>query len=182
MRALTINTTAQEVKEQEIEMQANTVYSFFDSILIDELTTLQAHTIHTDANALSEGKKAYFLGEQLIVGDALIVGRDGMSEVDATISVDDLQSLANFDIPQFYEDALALLGKTDINLYRTFALEKNGERVVLNPEWVLYAFNMADDKTKSYFLEHLAKTIDAKEDALGYIQKMAGLALNAAGK
>ena len=181
MRALTINATSHAIEEKEIEMQANTVYSFFNSILIDELTTLQGHTLHTDANALSQGKQAYFLGEQLLVGDALIIGREGMSECDATISEEDLRSLANFEIPKFYEDTLALLGKTDINLYRTFALEKNGERVVLNPEWVLYAFNMADDKTKSYFLEHLEKTIEAKEDVEAYIQKMAGLALNAAG-
>jgi hypothetical protein len=38
---------------------------------------------------------------------------------------------------------------------------------------------MADDKTKDYFLEYLQKTIASKENVNKYLEKMAGLALNA---
>ena len=180
MKAFSINATTGEVKELDITMEANTVYSFFNSILIDELGTINAHQINTDANALSNKAEAYFVGEQLLIGDALIVGKEEFEDKDATISVEELKSLLNRDIPQFYKDVLAVLSQTDINLYRTFTLNKGEESMTLNTEWVLYAFNMADSKTKEYFLEHLQKVIDAKESVEDYMHKMASLAINAA--
>jgi hypothetical protein len=182
MQSYAINSENQKVESKELQMQANTVYSFFNSILIDELLTLKDHIIYADENALSEGKKPYFIGEQLILGDALILGRNGMEDVDVSISEEELSSLVNFDIPQFYKDTLTLLVNTEINLYKTFTLQKDEESVTLNPEWILYAFNMADERTKEYFLEHLQKTINTKEDINQYLQKMAGLALNAGSK
>ncbi len=182
MKSYAIDAQKQKVESKEIQMQANTVYSFFNSILIDELQTLKDHIIYTDENALSEGKKAYFIGEQLVLGDALVLGRNGMEDVDVLMRQEELESLVNFEIPQFYQNTLNILKKCeDINLYRTFTLQKAEESVTLNIEWVLYAFNMADDKTKEYFLTHLQKTLDEKQSVQEYLQKMAGLALNAAG-
>ncbi len=181
MLALSINSSTKELEEIDIEMKANTVYSFFNSILIDEIQTLSNHLIFTDANALSESKSAFFLGEQLILGDALIIGQNGLEEVDATIPQDTLKELINYDIPKFYQDTLALLSKSDVNLYRNFEVTKGAEKLSLNLEWVLYTFNIADDRTKEYFLNELQKVLDTKESVEEYIKKMAQLAINAGG-
>ena len=180
MKAYSINAQEASVKELDLTMEANTIYTFFNSILIDELETLNSHQINTDANALANKKEAYFLGEQLLIGDALIIGKEGLTESDVTISQDELSALINKNIPDFYKNVLALLSQTDINLYRTFTLQKASEKMTLNAEWVLYAFNMADDKTQGYFIEHLKNTLDKNENVEAYLQKMAGLALNAA--
>jgi hypothetical protein len=180
LKALTINPGTKEIEEIEIEMKANTVYSFFNSILIDELPTLNQHIIYSDANALSLKKEPFFLGEQLILGKALIVGQRGMEEVDASIPAEELASLIDYEVNDFYRDSLALLSQSDINLYRTFDLQKGTETIPLNIEWVLYTFNMADERTKEYFLNELEKALDAKEDITEHLKKMAQLALNAA--
>jgi len=179
MKALSIHPSSREVREVDIEMQANTVYSFFNSILIDELTTLNQHIIYSDANALSENKNAFFLGEQLIIGDALIVGQDSLNGKDVSISQKELESLVIHEINEFYKDVLSLLCTTDINLYRTFEVQTASEKIALNTEWVIYTFNIADDRTKEYFLAQLKKVLDAKESAEEYMKKMAGLAINA---
>ena len=181
MRALSINPQNKEIKELDIEMKANTLYTFFSSILIDEIPTLKEHMVYTDANALSEGKEAYFLGESLLIGDALILGRHDFNDVDAKIKEDELASLINYELNEFYQKALALLGTTDINLYRSFEVEKNGEKIALNAEWVLYTFNIADERTKEYFLNELKKALESKESVEAYVQKMAQLAMNVAG-
>lgn len=179
MRALSIDTNTKELKEIDIEIQANTVYTFFNSILIDELSTLNQHTIYSDANALSLNKKPYFIGEQLIIGDALIVGKNEFEDSEATIPTKDLELLINYEISEFYTDVLTLLSTTELNLYRTFELEHMGERIQLNIEWLLYVFNIADDKTKDYFINELKKVIDSKESVGDYIYKMSALAINA---
>ena len=181
MKALTIDAQTQEVKEIELEMAANTLYTFFSSILIDELESIKEHVIYADANALSEKKSAYFLGEQLIIGDALIFGREDFNDVDAKIKQAELASLLTRDVNDFYKEVLALLATTDINLYRAFEVEKNGEKIMLNTEWVLYTFNIADERTKEYFINELKKVLEADGDVAVYMQKMAQLAMNVAG-
>ncbi len=180
MKALSINPETKEIEDIEIEMKANTVYSFFNSILIDELPTLNQHIIYSDANALSSKKEPFFLGEQLILGKALIVGQRGMEETDASIPAEELEPLIDYEVNDFYRDSLALLSQSDINLYRSFDLQKGTETIPLNIEWVLYTFNMADERTKAYFLNELQKALDAKEDITEHLRKMAQLALNAA--
>ncbi|WP_345977905.1 hypothetical protein [Sulfurimonas sp. HSL3-7] len=180
MKALTINPETKEIEAIEIEMKANTVYSFFNSILIDELPTLNQHIIYSDANALSQKKEPFFLGEQLILGNALIVGQRGMEEIDASIPAEELESLIDYEVNDFYRQTLALLSQSDINLYRSFVLQKEGEAIPLNIEWVLYTFNMADERTKEYFLNELKQTLEAGEDMLEKLKKMGQLALNAA--
>ena len=181
MQALSINPLTQEIEELDIEMKANTLYTFFSSILIDELESMNEHVIYADANALSEKKPAYFLGEQLIIGDALILGRFDFDDTDVKIKKEELASLLKFEVNDFYKTVLELLSSTDINLYRTFTVEKNGEKIALNTEWVLYTFNIADERTKEYFINELQKVLDAGESVDAYMQKMAQLAMNAAG-
>ena len=177
MKALSIDVQQQTIKELDIQMQPNTVYSFFNSILIDELSTISQHQIYSDANALSQKKKAFFLGGQLIIGDALITGRNSFEDSDVTIPLNELKTLINYDVNHFYLSALELLSSSDINLYRTFEVSKEEEKLQLNTEWVLYTFNIADDKTKEYFLSELQKVLDSNESVEKYITKMAGLAL-----
>ncbi|MEN8147360.1 MAG: hypothetical protein ABFR02_07060 [Campylobacterota bacterium] len=181
MKALTINPATKEIEEIDIEMKANTVYSFFNSILIDELSSLNQHIVYCDANALTEGKAPYFLGEQLLIGDALIIGRSGMEEIDAQIPQAELQKVISHEVNTFYQESLALLAQSDINLYRTFEIQQEGEALHLNTEWVLYTFNMADERTKEYFLIELQKALDVNKDITVHVQKMAQLAINAAG-
>lgn len=181
MQALHVKSEKQEVEALEITMTANTIYSFFGSILIDELSSIKEHVIYTDANALSEEKKPYFIGEQLILGDALVLAREGFDDTDVKITQKELASLINPNLNDFYKEVLSLLVKSDINLYRTFIVEKNCEKIALNAEWVLYTFNIADEKTKEYFLNELKKSLSLQEDTANFIQKMAQLAMNAAG-
>ena len=181
MNAIAIKPHTKDINIIEIEMKANTIFSFFNSILTDEIETLQNHLLYTDANALSQKKPAYFLGEQLLLGDALIIGKNGLEETDVTIPMQDLQQIINYNVPQFYTDVLHLLADTDINIYRTFQVIQGNEKLALNLEWVLYTFNIADERTKEYFINELTKSLQAQEDTEAYIKKMAQLAINAAG-
>ena len=178
MKALTIDTKNRAVKEIELEMGANTIYTFFNSILTDELTTLKDHILYTDANALSQKKPAYFIGEQLLIGDALIFSRVEFNDEDVRITKAELESLMNYEINSFYTRVLELLSQTDINLYRVFTLKKESQELSLNTEWVLYTFNIADIKTQEYFIDLLSIVVNNKESVELFIQKMAGLALN----
>ncbi|WP_457749300.1 hypothetical protein [Sulfurimonas sp.] len=180
MKALSIDNQTQKIEELDIMMAANTVYTFFSSILIDELPTLKEHIIYTDANALSERKKAYFIGEQLILGDALILGREDFNDSDAKITKEELASLISLHVNDFYTEVLDLIAQSDVNLYRAFTVEKEGEKIALNIEWVLYTFNIADERTKEYFINELKKVPMDKESVEAYMQKMAQLAMNAA--
>ena len=177
MRAISINPEEKSVKEIDIHLQANTVYSFFNSILIDELSCINGHIIYTDAEAVNKKKKAYFIGEQLLIGDALILGRDSFEDLEASIPLNDLNTLINYDVNDFYLKALDILASSDINLYRAFEVDAAGEKMQLNAEWVLYTFNLADDKTKSYFIAELQKSINAKDDVTEFMKRMAILAI-----
>ena len=180
MKAYAIDPAKRVVKEIDINIEANTVYTFFNSILIDELPTLSKHVIYSDANALSQKRTAFFFGGQIIVGELLILGREDFNDVEATIPQDELESLVEYEIPQFYKDVLEILSATDVNLYRTFEVEKEQEKIALNLEWVLYTFNIADERTKEYFIDRLRKVIESNEDVEEYIVKMATLAVKSA--
>ena len=180
MKAFVVNPFTQSVEELDIEMKANSVYTFFSSILIDEIEAINEHIIYSDANALSERKPAYFIGEQLILGDALITGRYDFDDVDAKIKQEELESIINYEVNDFYKTLLELLSQTDLNLYRNFEVEKNGEKLPLNTAWVLYTFNIADERTKEYFIDELQKVLDTGESVEAYMQKMAQLAMNVA--
>jgi len=178
MKALKIDTQNMAVAELDLVIEANTIYSFFNSILIDELTPLNGHVIYTDANALSEKKRAYFIGEQLILGNALLLGREGFNDSDAIIKKSELESLVISEVNEFYRSVLELLSLTDIDLYRTFELIKDSESLSLNTEWVLYTFNIADIRTQEYFITELRKWLKCDKPVVAYMQKMATLAVN----
>lgn len=179
MRALSIDAKTKKIQEIDITMEANTIYSFFSSILIDELAGIHKHIIYTDANALSEYKDAYFIGEHLVIGDALIIGKEEFNDIDASIPYDELLSLVRAEVNPFYATALEKLASSDINLYRSFFVEKSGESIPLNIEWVLYTFNIAAAATQEYFLAELTKALNAEESVEEFMQKMATLALQA---
>lgn len=181
MKALSINPKNQNIKELDIAMHVNTVYTFFSSILIDELTTLDRHMIYCDGNALTNKCKPYFIGGQLVLGDAIIIGRDGLEECDATIPQQDLNTLIDYKVNSFYTEVLELLSKTNINLYRPFSVLEMGKKIELKVEWVLYTFNIADERTKEYFITELQKVVASNDNIQEYMQKMAQLAVNAAG-
>ena len=181
MRALSVNSQTKELKEIEIEMQANTVYTFFNSISIDDFAILDKHVIYADSNALEQKKTPYFIADQLVLGDALIVGQENFIDGAATIPEADLQTLINYDVSAFYIEVLHLLATSEINLYSTFEIVHKNENIQLNTEWLLHTFNMADDKTKEYFTGELKKVTDDKKKVEEFIYKMSGLALNAVG-
>jgi hypothetical protein len=177
VRAVSISADAQELKEVDIHLEANTVYTFFNSILVDELVGINEHIIYTDALALSKNEKAYFIGEQLVVGDALVLGRDSFEDKEASIPLVDLKPLVKNELNSFYAKVLTLLGSTEINLYKTFQVQADEQKLQLNTEWVLYTFNLADDKTKDYFIVELQKVVDEKGDAEEFMARMASLAI-----
>ncbi len=179
MRLLHINPQTRSIEEIELKIEANTFYTFFGSILIDELPIINSHTVYTDANALSEKKTPFFIGEQIVMGEALVLGRNGLEEVDATITKEQLASVISYEVSDFYEKALTLLSQTDENLYKVFRIPHNGEEMDLNITWVLYFFNIADERTKEYFLNELEKAIGDKTVA-PFMEKMATAALKAA--
>lgn len=178
MKVISFKPNNKALQEIDLQMQVNTVYTFFSSILIDESTSLNNHIIYTDANALEKNKTPYFVGEQLLLGDALITGYLSHENKDISIPIKELESLISYDINSFYKEVLTTLGKTDINLYRTFTVQKENENIHINTEWVLYTFNIADEKTKEYFLSELKISLDTNSTQ-EFIQKMAQLAMNA---
>ena len=180
MKAYAVNPQKQELKEIDIEIQANTAYSFFNSILVDESELINEHIIYSDSNALSEKKKPFLVGGQLILGDALIVGRVDFEDKEVTIPSSDLGSLITYELSPFYMEVLELIASSDINLYRSMEVYSKNEKVSLNIEWVLSTFDMADERTKAYFVTELKNTITAQASLEEYMNKMAGLALNAA--
>lgn len=180
MKAYSIDPQTQSVEEIDIVMEANTVYSFFNSILIDESQTLNKHVMYSDANALSEGKRPFFFGGQIIVGKLLILGKEDFQDTEVSIPKNELEMLIDYNVNQFYTDVLDALSKTDINLYRTFSVPKGDENIPLNVEWVLYTFNIADERTKEYFLHELKGAIEKQENIEEFMKKMATLAVKAA--
>ena len=181
MRFLHVDPSKEEIEEEELRLEANTFYTFFSSLLIDELPIVPGHTVYSDGNALSQKRRPYFINDQLVLGEALILGSDGFEEKDATLDVKELESMIRYDVSDFYMQALDLLSSSDVNLYRPFFVEHNMQKMELNIAWVLYFFNIADERTKRYFLDELQKSMQNGEDTEAYMQKMAKAALRAAG-
>ncbi len=179
MQAISINPSTQSIENIDIEMQANTVYTFFSSILIDELTSLKDHTIYTDANALQEDKIPFFIGEQLLLGNSLIMGSSALGDSDTQVPTTVIEELISYEVSDFYTGVFQVLSQTDINLYRFFSLTKDNQKVEVNLEWTLGTFNIADERTKEYFINELKKSLES-DNTQETIEKMAQLALNVA--
>ena len=179
MKTFTINPQTQEIMTHDFDGQVNSIYTFFNSILVDNSQALNEHIIYTDANALISTHIPYFIGEQLCLGNSLIIGQNGYEEVDAKIDIKQLQALINYDVNMFYKKALNALATENINLYTIFEVSDNGKPLHVSYEWVIYTFNMADEKTQSYFLNALDTTIAEEKSVQDHFQKMAQLAVNA---
>jgi len=178
MKALLIDPETRSVIPQQYDGRPDSLYTLFRSLLVDSSDVLNNHVIYSGAEAFEKEEKGFFLGEKLLFGRTLIVGHTGLEEDDATIPADEAEALVRFEIPSFYRDALALLPR-DFSFDEPFELrlEEGGEHVTV--EWVLYAFNLADEATKSYFLEHLSHTLSEGGDVYDYLKKMGNLALKA---
>ena len=180
MKAYSIHPQNREIKEIDIEILANTAFTFFNSILVDESEIITKHIVYSDTNAINDSKTPYFLGGQLLLGDSLVLGREDFLDQEVSILQKDMELLIDYEVSQFYLDVLEVLARTDLNLYRTIEVEAKGEKVPLNAEWVLSTFNIADERTKEYFVNELNKVLDSEGNVEEYMKKMAGLALNAA--
>ena len=179
MKAYSIDPQTQSIKELDIIVEANTTYSFFNSILIDESESIAQHVIYSDAQALDAEKKPFFIGGELFVGEVLILGREDFADKEVSIPQDELELLVNYEVLPFYVDVLALLKEQDINLYRLVEITHKGEKTSYNIETLLRTFNIADERTKEYFTTELQKVISQKSNVQEYMSKMALLALQA---
>lgn len=177
MQAISINPHQKSIDLLSIEMKADTVYTFFSSILIDEITSLNSHTIYTDANALEENKIPYFLGDQLLLGTVLITGNSAEGDTDVHVGIEILEELLSYEVSLFYRDSLKILSQTDINIYHLFSVEKDTQKLEINIEWVLATFNIADEKTKEYFLKEIKLSLESN-NTQKVIEKLGQLAMN----
>ncbi len=179
MKTYLINPSTKNISEQDFDGQVNTLYTLFDSLLLEHFYTLNGHIIYTDTNAYERGETPFFLGEQLFFGRAMIIGLEGFGEVDAKIKKEEVKSLISYKLNAFYTSALNILIAQKINFYELFEGHKDEEELQINCEWVLYTFNMADEATQEYFLNELFKLEQTPETILKYMKKMAELALSA---
>jgi hypothetical protein len=179
MKIYSINPDAQAIEFQEFDGQVSSIYTFFNSILVDNSHALNEHIIYTDGNAQIDTHIPYFIGEQLFMGKALVIGLNGYEETDTKIGKEELDSLISYDVNMFYKKALNALAKENINLYTIFEVNDGGTPLHVSYEWVIFTFNMADERTQEYFLNALDMTIIEESSVAQTFQKMAQLAVNA---
>jgi len=166
MKALLIDPDTQSVSVQAYDGQPHSLYTLFGSLLVDSSAPLQSHMVYSGGEAFEKGHPGFFLGDKLLFGRVLVIGYAGFEETDVTIEPETLQQLLRFDIPPFYSSALALL-PSDFAFDEPYALEgmEGG-----TAEWVLYAFNLADEATRAYFLTELEKTVAQGESVRAYLE------------
>gem|GEM_PF-777371 len=180
MKTYSINPQTKMITtNDDFDGQVNSIYTFFNSILVDNSQALNEHIIYTDANALISTQTPYFIGEQLFLGTSLIIGQNGFEETDVKIGLEQLEALINYDVNMFYKKSLNALATEELNLYKVFEVTDNGKSLHVSYEWVIYTFNMADEKTQNYFLNTLDVTIMEEKSVQEHFQKMAQLAVNA---
>lgn len=179
MKAFLIDPETKTVTEQDYDGQPNSLFTLFRSLLVDSSELLNSHMVYSSEEAFEKGEKGFFLGEKLLIGKVLVTGRSGLEDTDAVIGRDELYALTLFELPAFYQEVLRLLPK-DFSFSERYGLMFGEESGLVSPEWVFYVFNMADDATKSYFLEHLENTDKKAEAVHGFLKKMGSLALKSA--
>ena len=63
MKTYSINPQTQKITlHNDFDGQVNSIYTFFNSILVDNSGALNEHIIYTDANALISTDIPYFIG------------------------------------------------------------------------------------------------------------------------
>jgi hypothetical protein len=176
MQVHLIDPQTKTVQTEEFDGKITSIYTFFNSILVDSSDVLKEHIIYTDAN--HKDKTPFFLGNQLFIGKAIVLGLHAMSETDATISANELESLINYELPPLYLQSIEAIIQNDLNLYKNFEVQtQTAETLQINYEWVIYTFNVADQQTQEYFLKHLEENMNDAENLASYLQKMAALAI-----
>jgi hypothetical protein len=179
MNAYIIDPDTKTITTHEFDGQLNSIYTLFNSILIDTSHELHQHVIYTDEYAIDQNKTPFFIAEKLFLGRALICGINGLEEEDVKISVDELHTLISYDINDFYTQCLQVLTQAKMNFNTHFTLTYENEKTDLSYEWVIYTFNMADERTQTYFLEKLNETLAQNGDIDAYFQNMAQRAIEA---
>ncbi len=181
MKAYLIEPQTQTVSVQDFDGQPHSLYTLFGSLLVDTHEVLKRHNVYSAAEAFEKGEKGFFLGEKLLFGKTLVTGREGFEDIDAAILPEELETLVMYDLPAFYEKVLALLPK-DFSFSERYMLQAGDMQEAVNPEWVFYVFNMADEATKNYFLNHLEETVVRKNDIHAYLKKMGEIAVKSMGQ
>ena len=179
MKAFLIDPATEEITEQFFDGQPNSLYTLFGTLLVDSNDILNGHTVYGASEAFERAEKGFFLGEKLLFGKVLVVGTAGIEDVDATMSLNELRTLALFNLPDFYEKTLRFL-PPDFAFDTRYDLALGGIHESVTPEWVFYVFNMADNATKYYFLTNLEAAQIRGEDLHNYFKQMGALALKAA--
>jgi hypothetical protein len=176
MKAFLIDPDTQTVTEQNYDGQPNSLFTLFGSLLVDQHAIVRDHMVFCGSEAYEKEKKGFLLGEKLLFGKALITGIAGFEETDAVIGADELQQLIRFEIPEFYTQTLALL-PADFSLEERYEMQLEEGAEPVTAEWVVFAFNLADAATKTYFLNHLESTVTKGESVHAYLKKMGELAI-----
>lgn len=176
MKAFIIDPVTQSVSEQEYDGQPNSLYTLFGSLLVDSHEILHEHRVYNSSEAYEKSEPGYFLGEKLLFGKALVIGSAGLQDTDATIQTEVLEQLSTFDLPDFYKNVLSLL-PMEFSFDETYEIEQGGFDEPMSAEWVLYAYNMADQKTQIYFITELENAIAKGETIHGYLKKMGEMAI-----
>lgn len=179
MKAYLIDPNTSTVTEQDYDGQPNSLFTLFGSLLVDNSAILHGHMVYSAAEAFEKREKGFFLGENLLFGKVLVTGYAGYEDTDAAIGAEELHALALFELPSFYHKVLSLL-PPDFSFGERYDLSFGEESETVSPEWVFYIFNMADEATKTYFLEHLEKVGEGAAAVHDYLRKMGGLALKSA--
>lgn len=176
MKAYVIDPETRSVSEQEYDGQSNSLYTLFGSLLVDSHDILHEHRVYNSADAYEKSEPGFFLGEKLLFGKALVTGSDGLEDTNATIRSDVLEQISIFDLPDFYKNVLSLL-PTEFSFDETYEIEQGDFDEPVSAEWVLYVYNMADQKTQIYFITELENAIAKGETVHGYLKKMGEMAI-----
>jgi len=176
MKAYLIDPNTRSVVEAEFDGQPNSLFTLFNSLLVDSDAVLHGHNVYRTSEAFERGERGFFLGEKLIFGKALVTGSDGLADTDAAVTAEELLQLSLFDIPDFYLKTLALL-PPDFSFEEHYQLHIGEIGESVTPEWVFYVYNMADSATKTYFLNRLEESVTQGADIRNYLKKMAELAV-----
>jgi hypothetical protein len=179
MKTYIIDPDTKAITTHEFDGQLNSIYTLFNSILIDTSHELHQHVIYSDEYAIDHKRTPFFIADKLFLGRALVCGINGLEEEDVKISIGELEALIRYEINDFYTQCLAVLQQAKMNFNTHFTITHNNESADLSYEWVIYTFNMADERTQSYFLDKLHETLDQNGDIDAYFQNMAQRAVEA---
>jgi len=173
MKAFLIDPQDRTITLQNFDGHPNSLYTLFGSLLVDAADALNDHSLYSSTEAFERAERGFLVGEKLIFGKTLLAGIAGFEDTDATITQDELRALTRFELPAFYTQTIALLPKTFMFGNAVTITEEHS----LTGEWIIYAYNMADTKTKTYFLNELESTIRTGKDVTAFMKKMGEIAL-----